>query len=63
MKSGEYGKHTNQKPVKSFWQRDDDCSLALGFARAVFEKVFVKIDLYSLAELMKECNRYKNRPK
>jgi hypothetical protein len=50
------------KASKEIWQRDDDCSLALGFARVFFEKVFVIIDLYSLAELMKECDKYKDRP-
>lgn len=51
------------KASQEIWQRDDDCSLALGFARVVFEKVYGKMDLYSLAELMKECDRYKKRSK
>ncbi len=51
------------KASQEIWQRGDGCSLALGFARVVFEQVYVVIDLYSLAELMKECDRYKKRSK
>jgi hypothetical protein len=51
------------KASQEIWQRDDNCSLALSFARVVFEKVYGKTNLYSLAELMKECNRYKKRSK
>ncbi len=54
-----YQPNTSQE----IWQRTDNCSPALGFAHAVFNEVLEKVDLDSLAELMKERDEYKKRSK
>lgn len=48
---------------QEIWHRDGKCSPALSFAHEVFAQIIEKVELSSLAELMKERYGYKKRSK